>query len=184
MLPNYLREVAREIVRERGAINLAVFGPGKDSPFFEKRKSIFELLQKEHPDVRINFYMIDDIEPPARDYEDYVKRVRPVEIEQVKWADVILFLFTHHKLTAFVEFILIHDHEKESGQRLFDRCGLAVIDSLEVSSLWFYEAKRFCQGRSDRIIPFSQADLESCRVASDVAIDLFERVALERWASF
>jgi hypothetical protein len=184
MLPDYLRNLVREIVRERGSVNLAIFGPGKGSPFFEKRRSVFELLQRQHPDADINFYMIDDIEPPAADFEDYLRRVRPAEIEQVKWADIIIFIFTHHKLTAFVEFLLVLDHEKESGQRFFDRCGLAVADSLEVSSLWFYEAKRACQGRSDRIIQFSQDDLQSCRVATDFAVDLFERIVLERWAPF
>lgn len=181
MLPDFLRGAARQIARDRKVIKLAVFGPGKGSQFFEKRTAIYEAIKREHSDVNIDFYMIDEREPPTKDYEDYIARVRPVEIEQIEWADIILFLFTHHRLSAFVELILVQDHERKTGQLLFDKCALAVLDSLETSSLWHHEAKYFCRGCSERFHQFENTDLISCRVASDIALELFQRVVLERW---
>jgi hypothetical protein len=39
------------------------------------------------------------------------------------------------------------------------------------------------EGDADRILRFRHSDLLSCRVASDIGVELFERVAIERWAT-
>ena len=186
MLPDNLRNIARQAILQRKTVNLAIFGPGRQSPFFEKREAVLSAVRDEHPGAIINFYMIDDLVSPSESYEDYLKRVRPVEIEQIEWADVILFLLTHHRLTALVEYILVRDLDPNLDEKPYDKCGLALSKDLEVSPLWVYEAKRTLQakglGGADRIIEFSADDLNTCHVAKDVAVELFQRVAIDRWS--
>jgi hypothetical protein len=186
MLPDNLRKIARQTILNRKTVNLAVFGPGRKSPFFEKREAICQAVRDEHPGTLINFYMVDDRVQPSKNYEDYLDRVRPAEIEQIDWADVILFLVTHHRLTALVEYILVRDLHSESDKKPYDKCGLALSRDLEVSPLWVYEAKRTLQMKgpagTERIIEFTADDLNTCHVAKDLAVELFQRVVIDRWS--
>jgi len=58
----------------------------------------------------------------------------------------------------------------------------SVFHDGEVVITWAYEARRLLDGNPDRIITFTNGDLTSCRVAKDIGLELFERIALERWA--
>jgi hypothetical protein len=161
-----------------------VFGPGKGNPYFEKRQLAADTIRQHFPGVQVTFYMIDDLLDPVTSYEDYVTRLFPEEIRQIEWADVIILLVTHHRLTAFVEFVLAQEAEHESGEPMMAKCAIAIFTDVlsNIPSMWAYEARRLLDGNPDRIVTFVTADLDSCRVAKDVALELFERVVIERWA--
>jgi hypothetical protein len=87
-------------------------------------------------------------------------------------------------LTAFVEFILAREAEREIGEPMMSKCAIAIFGEVldNIPSFWAYEARRLLDGSPDRIITFTNADLDACRVAKDIGLELFERVAIERWA--
>jgi hypothetical protein len=183
MLPIYLRNLAKRTLAKKKHVNLAVFGPGHGSPYFEKRQLTVNTIREQFPDIQIKFYMIDDLLDPVTSYEDYVARLLPEEIRQIEWADIILLLVTHHRLTAFVEFILAREAERVIGEPMMSKCAIAIFGDVlnAVPSVWAYEARRLLDGNPDRIITFANDDLKSCRVATDMGVELFERVAIERW---
>ena len=184
MLPIHFRKLARIALAKKKKVNLAVFGPGKGSPYFEKRGLAVETICNQFPDVEINFYMIDDLVGPVGSYNDYVGKLLPEELRQIEWADVILHLVTHHRLTALIEFILAREAERDTGEPMMAKCGIVILDEVlsSLPSLWAHEARRLLNGNPDRIIVFDAADLDSCRVAKERALELFERIAVERWS--
>ena len=46
----------------------------------------------------------------------------------------------------------------------------------EISKMWISEARRLLRKGPGRVIPFNQDQLESCKVASEISLELFERV--------
>lgn len=182
MLPSALREYARRLAKEHSPVRLAVLGPGIGSPFFEKREQAASCIKAEFGSANINYQILDRQQDPVASADDWNRRLRLEEIAHLEWAHVILFLFTHHMLTAFTEFQILMDLRfKLSGVDPFAKCGLVILDSLEVSRIWELEAKRLCDGSTGRVRVCSQKDLDACCVASQVCVDLFARVMLERF---
>lgn len=180
MLPPHLRALARRITRTSGPIKLAVFGPGKGAPHHDKRTEAVAAIRSEYGATNVEFYMIDDLMDPIGSYEEYIAKLYPMEKEQLEWADVIIFLLTHHRLTALVEFYLAAELDRESKRPILDKCALAISKNLERSPNWLFDAQRLLNGGSGRIAFFDDQDLSHCRVAKVIALELFESVILER----
>lgn len=66
------------------------------------------------------------------------------------------------------------------------KCAIAILDETvqDLPPVWAYEARRLLEGDADRIlIKFNRDDLLSCRLDRDLGVELFERVAIERWGA-
>ena len=179
MLSRAFCRKANRLLLDRRSVNLAVFGPGLRRPFYEKRLQAVEAIRSRFSDVQINYDPIDERVPQSSSYEDY-PALRKEEIDQIRWADVILILINHHKLTAIAEVSLCREAESASHQCM-RKVGIVALGNLQISGITLNEWQWQLGGKPQRIGRFTKADLEACRVAREMLVDMFTTIVVELW---
>lgn len=182
MVSGRFRRKVHRVLGARQCVKLAVFGPGKGRPFYEKRLAAVDAIRREFPEVEISYDPIDERVPQSSKYEDY-PTLRNEEIRQVLWADIILILINHHRLTAITEVALCREAGLEDGQTCMRKVGIAAVEELEISSVTFNEWQWQLGGEPQRIRRFAQPALDECRVARELLVDMFMNIAVELWGS-